>query len=163
MKTGRFIVIVLLSGCFAGIIYGALNLVIVEPYLDDAINIENQNMFSAGEEIIRMGDDGRNAYFIENGQVEVSTKKNGLDIVIAVLGPGEIFGEMSMIDDAPRSATVTAKINTEVIVIERSRFAQPLSTADPIMQLLLRVLLSRFRESQDLMIGFGSKALILSI
>ena len=45
MKTGLFIAIVLLSGCFAGIIYGVLNLAIVEPYLDDAINIENQNMF----------------------------------------------------------------------------------------------------------------------
>ena len=51
MKTGLFIVIVLLSGCFAGIIYGVLNLIIVEPYLDSAINIENQNLFSSGEEI----------------------------------------------------------------------------------------------------------------
>ena len=45
MKTGLFIIIVLLSGCFAGIIYGGLNLLIVEPYLDAAINIENQNLF----------------------------------------------------------------------------------------------------------------------
>ena len=51
MKTALFIIIVLLSGCFAGMIYGALNLAIVEPYLDDAINIENQNLFSAGEEV----------------------------------------------------------------------------------------------------------------
>ena len=48
MKTGLFITIVLLSGCFAGIIYGALNLVIVEPYLEDAISIENQNLFESG-------------------------------------------------------------------------------------------------------------------
>ena len=51
MKTGIFVLIVLLSGCFAGTIYGTLNLIIVEPYLDDAINIENQNLFSSGEEI----------------------------------------------------------------------------------------------------------------
>ena len=50
MKTGIFVVIVLLSGCFAGTIYGALNLVIVEPYLDDATSIENQNLFKSGEE-----------------------------------------------------------------------------------------------------------------
>jgi predicted cobalt transporter CbtA len=48
MKTGLFITIVLLSGCFAGIIYGALNLAIVEPYLEDAISIENQNLFESG-------------------------------------------------------------------------------------------------------------------
>ena len=63
-----------------------------------------------------------------------------------------------MIDDAPRSATVKTKLPTEVIVIERSRFTQPLSSADPIMQLLLRVLLSRFRESQSLMNGIKSSA-----
>ena len=49
MKTGRFIAIVLIAGCFAGIIHGGANLVIVEPYLDSAIDIENQNMFASGE------------------------------------------------------------------------------------------------------------------
>ena len=50
MKTGHFIGIVLLAGCFAGIIHSATNLAIVEPYLDDAIGIENQNLFASGEE-----------------------------------------------------------------------------------------------------------------
>lgn len=50
MKTVQFIGIVLLSGCFAGIIHGAANLAIVEPYLDEAIGIENQNLFASGEE-----------------------------------------------------------------------------------------------------------------
>lgn len=49
MKTSVFIVIVLVAGCFAGIIHGLSNLIIVEPYLDEAINIENQNMFASGE------------------------------------------------------------------------------------------------------------------
>ena len=50
MKTGLFIIIVLISGCFAGLIHGGLNLVIVEPYLDQAIGIENQTLFATGEE-----------------------------------------------------------------------------------------------------------------
>jgi len=50
MKTGHFIGIVLLAGCFAGIVHGAANLAIVEPYLDEAIGIENQNLFASGEE-----------------------------------------------------------------------------------------------------------------
>ncbi len=50
MKTIRFIGIVLLAGCFAGMIHGATNLVIVEPYLDEAIDIENRNLFASGEE-----------------------------------------------------------------------------------------------------------------
>ena len=50
LKTGHFIGIVLLAGCFAGIIHGTTNLAIVEPYLDEAIGIENQNLFASGEE-----------------------------------------------------------------------------------------------------------------
>jgi len=50
MKTGLFIIIVLVTGCFAGTIHGLANLVIVEPYLDEAIGIENQNLFASGEE-----------------------------------------------------------------------------------------------------------------
>ena len=50
MRTALFIAIVLLSGCFAGIIHGSVNMVLVEPYLDEAIGIENQILFETGEE-----------------------------------------------------------------------------------------------------------------
>ena len=48
LKTGLFVIIVLVSGSFAGLIYGGLNLALVEPFLDDATNIENQNLFESG-------------------------------------------------------------------------------------------------------------------
>ena len=50
MKTFLFIIIVLLSGASAGLIHGMVNFVIVEPYLDQAIGIENQNLFESGDE-----------------------------------------------------------------------------------------------------------------
>lgn len=50
MKTIIFLVIVLISGALAGTIHGIANLAIVEPYLDEAIGIENQNLFTSGEE-----------------------------------------------------------------------------------------------------------------
>ncbi|MCV0400687.1 MAG: CbtA family protein [Nitrosopumilus sp.] len=50
MKTLLFIVIVLISGALAGLIHGTVNFAIVEPYLDQAIGIENQNLFASGEE-----------------------------------------------------------------------------------------------------------------
>ena len=49
MKTSIFLLVVLISGAFAGLIHGTVNLAIVEPYLDAAIGIENQNMFDSGE------------------------------------------------------------------------------------------------------------------
>ena len=87
MKTGLFIVIVLLSGCFAGTIYGALNLLIVEPYLDDAINIENQQLFSTGEEI------DVQQFWVEYYQYR-SWQKGGEVLAGAILGTsiGSLFG-----------------------------------------------------------------------
>jgi predicted cobalt transporter CbtA len=49
MKTFLFVIIVLISGAFAGLIHGTVNFAIVEPYLDQAIGIENQNLFASGE------------------------------------------------------------------------------------------------------------------
>ena len=87
MKTRIFILIVLMSGCFAGIIYGTLNLIIVEPYLDDAINIENQNLFSSGEEI-----DGPQ-FWVEYYEYR-SWQKGGQILAGAILGTsiGSLFG-----------------------------------------------------------------------
>lgn len=50
MKTFLFIAIVLVSGCVAGVVHGLVNLAVVEPYLDTAIGIENENLFASGEE-----------------------------------------------------------------------------------------------------------------
>ncbi len=106
-------------------------------------------LYQAGETIFRRGEPGDHAYFIERGAVDVIIEKDGGDIVLAKLGPGEIIGEMSMIDDAPRSADVIAIEETELIVIQRSRVIKPLTSADPMMNLILRVVLTRFRNAQN--------------
>ena len=63
--------------------------------------------YEAGEVIIQENDLGETAYVITQGQVEVSKELNGQKVHLAYLGAGETFGEMSMIDEKPRSATVT--------------------------------------------------------
>jgi len=87
MKTVIFIVIVLLSGCFAGTIYGALNLAIVEPYLDDATSIENQNLFTSGDE------EDTPEFWVEYYEYR-SWQKGGQVLAGAILGTsiGALFG-----------------------------------------------------------------------
>ena len=109
--------------------------------------------FRAGEEIFCIGDRGRNAYMIERGEVEISNFQDGEQVVIATLGDGEIFGEMSMIDEAPRSATVRATKDTDAIVIQRSRYMGSFHSDNPMMNLIVRVILNRFRETQHLISG----------
>ena len=79
MKTGLFIIIVLISGCFAGLIHGGLNLVIVEPYLDQAIGIENQTLFATGEE------EDTSSFLVEYNSYRV-WQKGGQVLAGAILG-----------------------------------------------------------------------------
>ena len=79
MKTGLFIIIVLISGCFAGLIHGGLNLVIVEPYLDQAIGIENQTLFVTGEE------QDNPSFWVEYNSYRV-WQKSGQILAGAILG-----------------------------------------------------------------------------
>ena len=87
MNTGRFILLVLVSGCLAGIIHGATNMVIVEPYLDSAIDIENQNLFASGEE-------KDTAEFWEEFREYRIWQKGGQLLAGAILGTsiGALFG-----------------------------------------------------------------------
>ena len=87
MKTAIFIVIVLVSGCFAGVIHGIVNLVIVEPYLDTAIGIENQNLFASGEE------EDTSEFWVEYNSYRY-WQKGGQVLAGAILGTsvGALFG-----------------------------------------------------------------------
>jgi CRP-like cAMP-binding protein len=78
--------------------------------------------YEAGEVIVRENDFGETAYIIGQGRVEVSKQLDGRNVHLAYLGAGETFGEMSMIDEKPRSATVTAVTETVVSVIRRDDF-----------------------------------------
>ncbi|MBT4326263.1 MAG: CbtA family protein [Thaumarchaeota archaeon] len=79
MKTGLFIIIVLISGCFAGLVHGGLNLILVEPYLDQAISIENQTLFATGEE------EDTTSFWVEYNSYRV-WQKGGQVLAGAILG-----------------------------------------------------------------------------
>ena len=79
MKTGLFIIVVLVSGCFAGLIHGGVNLAIVEPYLDQAIGIENQTLFATGEE------EDTPSFWVEYNSYRV-WQKGGQVLAGAILG-----------------------------------------------------------------------------
>ena len=79
MKTGLFIIIVLISGCFAGLVHGGLNLILVEPYLDQAIGIENQTLFATGEE------EDTTSFWVEYNSYRV-WQKGGQVLAGAILG-----------------------------------------------------------------------------
>jgi CRP/FNR family transcriptional regulator/CRP/FNR family cyclic AMP-dependent transcriptional regulator len=98
--------------------------------------------YEAGEVIVQENDLGETAYLIEQRQVEVSKELDGQHVHLAYLGAGAIFGEMSMIDEKPRSATVTAVTATVVSELRRDDFFHSFQTDPKVALALLKVSLS---------------------
>lgn len=105
----------------------------------------HREKFPKGAKIFREGEPGTYAYLIEHGKVEISAATKGAKFELSTLGPGELFGEMALIDNHSRSATATALEDTEVIPLEKGTLEQKIGSADPVLHLLLRVVLDRFR------------------
>lgn len=101
----------------------------------------------AGAEVFREGDIGVCAYFIERGRVAMTLERNGEVIKLAERGPGEMFGEMAIIDRRPRTATVKALQDAEFLIITQEQLDRRLEDADPILRICLQVILNRYRDT----------------
>jgi len=105
-----------------------------------------RHTYQAGAVIFREGEPGDCAYIIERGLVSVSSLKSGKPYVIGELAAGDIFGEMALIDDSMRAATVVAKEETELVRIPRDYVKFKLERSDRITKLFLDVVLEKFRS-----------------
>jgi CRP-like cAMP-binding protein len=101
--------------------------------------------FKRGDEIIRENDLGETAYIIQSGRVEIT--QGSARARLATVGPGETIGEMSMIDDKPRSATAVALEDTEVTEIHHDDFYEALQTDPEATIMILKALFERLREA----------------
>jgi hypothetical protein len=79
--------------------------------------------YEPGQIIFRQGDEGDSAYFIRSGDVEVVQQQTGQpETVVAKLSRGQYFGEMALLHNAPRNATIRAATRTEVAVLGKQNF-----------------------------------------
>jgi len=122
---------------------------------------ESSRRYKAGEAIIRENDVGETAYVIAQGQVEVSKELDGQHVHLDYLGAGETFGEMSMIDEKPRSATVTAVTETLVSEIRRDDFFNSFETDPNVALELLKVVFERLRDADArILVGHLQRSLL---
>jgi len=101
--------------------------------------------------VIVFEDDPGDALFIVGvGQVKVVlVGEDGREVILAVLGPGDFFGELALIDDEPRSAHVIAMDDARLLVLRRDDFQQALETHPRIALGMLRTLSRRLRRADD--------------
>ena len=99
--------------------------------------------FDAKTPIVRAGDAGEAFYVILSGRAEV---RRGRGRATTEIGPGAYFGEMALLDGAPRSATVVAKRETVCLMLARKPFVKILKDEPAVAFALLRTLAARVRE-----------------
>ncbi len=108
---------------------------------------------AANTYLLRAGDPPTCGYLIEQGSMDVLLEGPDGERVLATLGPGELVGEMALIDQAPRTASVRTREACLLLPITAEHITQRLAVADPILQLVLGTILNRFRVTLDSVAG----------
>jgi CRP-like cAMP-binding protein len=106
--------------------------------------------FSAGEVLFREGEPGDRVFFIMQGRVKVhQTHSDGHEQELAQLGDSDIVGEMAVLDERPRSATVTALEDTDVMVVEKANFLASMEQQPQLAIRFLKLLSERIHRLND--------------
>jgi CRP-like cAMP-binding protein len=103
--------------------------------------------FVESEPIVYLGDDGSEFYIVQHGKVAVShPDESGKEVTLAELGPGNFFGEISLLDGGPRTANVRADGDVSLLSLERGQFVQFLLQHPAAAVHILTILGARQRE-----------------
>jgi serine/threonine-protein kinase len=102
--------------------------------------------FAAGEAIVREGEQGDAAFILVTGRCEVQKETPAGTETLQEIGPGAVFGEMSILTEGPRTATEIADEPTTVLIVTAAILEEEMQALKPWMATLLRSLASRFRD-----------------
>ncbi|MBI3716949.1 MAG: cyclic nucleotide-binding domain-containing protein [Betaproteobacteria bacterium] len=112
----------------------------------DELSIEK--VVPKGTVILSEGEVGDSLYAIISGRVKVFIgDEDGREIILKILQPGDFFGEMSMVDSQPRSASVSTLENSTFKVLSHEAFAECLTRAPRIATLVMQALAKRLRDA----------------
>jgi CRP/FNR family cyclic AMP-dependent transcriptional regulator len=112
----------------------------------------NRQSFPKGSTLFRRGEPGNALYIIIHGQIRIfASTRQGNEITLALLGAGEFFGEMALLDEQPRSANAEATEDTEVHFLDRENFFSFLMHKESALQAILCALSRRLRRTDDLL------------
>lgn len=95
------------------------------------------------------GQPGSEAYVIESGELEIIKASMDREVLLAVRGPGEVIGEVALLDAAPRMASVRARSDATLIAIRKESFDELLHSSPTALDATFRTTLARLRETQS--------------
>lgn len=116
---------------------------------DDKLFEKFGRTFPAGTVLCREGETGDEMYIIQSGQVKITKGLGNLEKTLTVLPAGEFFGEMSILNKLPRSATATVIEDAKVLVIDTKTFETMIRNNAEIALRIIRKLAARLQETNN--------------
>jgi len=139
-----------------------------DPRLEDIARAASARRVPRGTAIVRAGDTTDSLYILVSGSARVlNSDEEGREVILSILGPGDFFGEMGLIDGGPRSADVVAAEVCDLLVISKADFRRCLEENFEVAMNIMKRLVERLRdadrkiESLALMDVYGRVAKLL--
>ncbi len=108
----------------------------------------SEMLLPKGEMLFAEGDKGDKAYIIKEGQLEIIKQAGGREMLLAVRGESSVIGELALLEEGPRSATVRARVPTTLIIIPKDTLDDLLDASPSAARALLQTVLARWRGTQ---------------
>jgi signal transduction histidine kinase len=119
--------------------------------MDRLVDMAEEVVLDPGDVLMGEGDPGDALYVVLDGDFEVSKRSGGQDVTLAMRGTGDVLGEMALIEDLPRSATVTATRRSRILKITKDVF-QALTGSSPSAALsVLHTMSARLRNTESML------------
>ena len=125
---------------------------LAEEDLEQLYRMAETVSLDAGELVFEEGSPGDALYVVLDGELEVSKRQGGQDVVLAVRGVGDFIGEMSILEQAPRSASVRTLQETRLLMISQAAFDTLLSCSPSAYLTMLRTVTSRLRSTESMLV-----------
>ena len=111
----------------------------------------SRRRYRRGDIIFQKDDPGHSLFIVARGSVRIYVPSTqGADLTLAVLGPGHFFGDLSLLDGRPRSASAAALGDTNVVILERSDFVAVIRTRPAAVMSVLAVVVRRLRDTDEM-------------
>jgi CRP-like cAMP-binding protein len=123
-----------------------------EEDLEQLYQMAEMVSIPAEQLVLREGDPGDSLYVILDGELEVTKRQGSQDVLLAVYEPGQFFGEMALLEQAPRSASVRTLRESTLLVISQAAFQTLLSCSVSAPLKVLHTVTSRLRSTESMLI-----------
>lgn len=116
--------------------------------LDRLCAVATEENLSAGETLFTEGEIGDKTYVIESGEIDILKESGGRMVFLATRGKGEVIGEMSLLDQAPRFASGRARTDCKLLSISHENLEHLLNTSPSAARVLLSTISNRLRSTE---------------